>query len=119
VVSSVEFEGRSFLFLSSSSSVLAPDYGVRSSRFNRVLAGWRGGLLLNVNKGDGLRIPTHAKMLIYRMPIPIDLVALSCSRRLPRRTPLDDSCLEIARSGGIRSFAPMFFSNRLVSEEAL
>jgi hypothetical protein len=32
------------------------------------------------------------------MPVPIDMVAMSCSRRIRRRTPLGDICLEIAKS---------------------
>jgi hypothetical protein len=37
------------------------------------------------------------------------LVTVACSARLCCRTPLGDSCMEIARSGGIRSYASMFF----------
>jgi hypothetical protein len=59
------------------------------------------------NKGGGPRIPTCAKMMIFWLSAPIDLVGMSCSGRLQRQTPLGDSCLKIAGSGGIRSCALM------------
>jgi hypothetical protein len=71
------------------------------------------------NKGGGPRVPTCAKTKICRLSAPIDLARVSCSGRLHRQTPLDDSCLDIARSGGIRSCVPVFFSNRLVFKGAL
>jgi hypothetical protein len=43
------------------------------------------------------------------MHVFIDLVAVACSGRLCRQTPLGNSRLEIAGSGGIRSCAPIFF----------
>jgi hypothetical protein len=58
-------------------------------------------------------------MKICRMSVHIDLAGLSCSGRLRRRTPFGDLCLEIDGSDGIRSCAPVFFSDRLVSEGAL
>jgi hypothetical protein len=61
------------------------------------------------NKGGCPRVPTRAKRMSYRIRVTIDLAKVSRSRRLHRRTPLNDSCLEIAGSGGIRSCAPMFF----------
>jgi hypothetical protein len=48
-------------------------------------------------------------MKICVMHIFIDLVAVACSERLRLRTPLSDSCLETAGSGGIWSSAPIFF----------
>jgi hypothetical protein len=71
------------------------------------------------NKGGGLRVPTCAKTKICQLSVPINLARVSCSERLRWQTPLGDSCLEIAGSGGIRSCTPMFFSDRLVSEGAL
>jgi hypothetical protein len=52
-----------------------------------------------MNKGGGMRIPTCAKMLIYRMLVPIDLDVVSCSRWLHQRTPLGYTCLVIACVG--------------------
>jgi hypothetical protein len=46
--------------------------------------------------------------LICRIHVPIDLAEVSCFGRLHRHTPLGDSCLEIAGSGGIWSCAPIF-----------
>jgi hypothetical protein len=66
------------------------------------------GLLALHDKGGGPRIPTRAKMLICRMRVPIALAGVSWSGRLRRQTPLGDSCLRIAGSGGIHSYVPMF-----------
>jgi hypothetical protein len=66
------------------------------------------------NKDGGPRVPTCAKTKICRLTAPIGLARVSCFRKLRRQTPRDDSCPEIAGSGGIRSWAPVFFSNRLV-----
>jgi hypothetical protein len=41
--------------------------------------GWCGGYQLGLNKGGGPRIPTSDEGLIYRMHVPIDLAAVSCS----------------------------------------
>jgi hypothetical protein len=78
-----------------------------------------GAALLGLNKGGGPRISSCAKMEICQMHVPSNLIGRSCSGRLRRRTPLGDSCLEIARSGGIQSCAPILLSDRLVSEGAL
>jgi hypothetical protein len=48
------------------------------------------------------------------MPVSIDLVGVSCSGRLHRRTLLGTSCLEIARSDEIWSGAPVFLSDCLI-----
>jgi hypothetical protein len=71
------------------------------------------------NKGGGPRVPTYTKTKICQLSAPIDLAGVSCSGRLRRQTLLGDSCLEIAGSGGIQSCAPVFLSDRLVSEGAL
>jgi hypothetical protein len=71
------------------------------------------------NKGGGLRVPTCAKTKICQLSVPINLARVSCSERIRWQTPLGDSSLEIARSGGIQSCTLMFFSDRLVSEGAL
>jgi hypothetical protein len=71
------------------------------------------------NKGGNPRVPTYAKTKICRLSALIDLAGVSCSGRLCRQTQLDDSCLEMARSGRIRSCAPVFLSDRLVLEGAL
>lgn len=47
--------------------------------------------------------------MICLMPIFIVLAGVSSFGRLRRRTPLGDSCLEIAGSDGIRSCATVFF----------
>jgi hypothetical protein len=72
--------------------------------------GWHGDYYLVMNKGGGPRVPTRAKTIICRMPILNDLAGVLCYRRLRRRTPLGDLCLEIAGSCGIRFCAPVFFS---------
>jgi hypothetical protein len=45
------------------------------------------------------------------------LVGVSSSIKYRRQTPLGDSCMKIAESGGIRSCTPMFFYNPLVQSE--
>jgi hypothetical protein len=70
-------------------------------------------------KGGGPRVPSRFKMIIYQMSVYIDLTRVSCFGRLYWRTLLGTSCLEIARSDEIRSGAPMFYWDRLVSEGAL
>ncbi|KAK1620255.1 hypothetical protein QYE76_025772 [Lolium multiflorum] len=69
------------------------------------------------NNGGGHCISSRAKMQICRC------LSSSIWRmcRVPEGSvgaPLDDSSLEVAGSGGIRSSAPMFYSGRLVTEEA-
>ena len=75
-----------------------------------------GDCWLGLNKGGGPMVPSPAKRKNLRMPFPIDLAGWSCSGRLRWRTPLGVLCLEFAGSDGIRSCAPMFYSDRLVSE---
>jgi hypothetical protein len=72
--------------------------------FSLVLDKWCTGYLLGLN---GPRIPSRAKMKIYWMPVHIDMAGVLCSRML-RQRPLSGSCLKIARSNGIRSYAPFF-----------
>jgi hypothetical protein len=56
----------------------------------------------------GPRIPTRDESLICRMHVPIDLAAVLCFGELCQCTLLGDSCLEIARFGGIWSCALIF-----------
>jgi hypothetical protein len=72
-----------------------------------------------VNKGGDPRVSSRAKIRISRMSISIYLAGVSCSGKLCRRTPLGTLCPEIAGSDGIQSGAPVFLSDRLVSEGAL
>jgi hypothetical protein len=83
------------------------------------VGGWRGGYQLDLNKGCGPRIPTRNEGLICQMHVPIDQAAVLCSERLHRRTPLDDSYLEIVGSGRFLSCTPIFLSNHLVLKGAL
>jgi hypothetical protein len=70
---------------------------------------WYGGALARLDKGHSPRVPSCASMKIYRIPVPIDVVGVLCSRRLHRQTPLGVSFLEIAGSNGIRSCIVVFF----------
>jgi hypothetical protein len=62
---------------------------------------------------------SRTKMKIRRMPIPIDLVGVSCSRNLHRCTPLGASCLRLRSQMRFGNAHPYFLSNRLISEGAL
>jgi hypothetical protein len=64
-----------------------------------------GDYWIGVNKGGGSRVPSPAKMRIFRMYVSMDLADVSSSGMLHRRSPLGASCLEIPESDGIRSSA--------------
>jgi hypothetical protein len=53
------------------------------------------------------------------MPVPIDMMGVSCSKNLRWCTPLGASCLEIVGWDGIRLCAPMFFIWCLILEGSL
>jgi hypothetical protein len=65
--------------------------------------------ILVSNKGGCPRVPTRSKMKSLQMDVTIDLTEVFCFGMLRWRTPIDDSCLEMARLGGIQSCAPIFF----------
>jgi hypothetical protein len=62
------------------------DAGLPSVRFGAAVQqgadGWCGGYLLGLNKGGGPRVPSRAKMRIYRMPVSMDPAGVSCSDEL-------------------------------------
>jgi hypothetical protein len=72
-----------------------------------------------MNNGGGPWVPPRAKMRICQNPVSMDLEGVSYSRRIRRQTPLGASCLEIAGLDGIRSGAPVFLYDRLVSKRVL
>jgi hypothetical protein len=64
-------------------------------------------------------VPPRPKMRIYRRPIFYGSGRSDVFRKAPPVNSIGRSCLEIAGLDGIRSDAPMFLSDRLVSEGAL
>jgi hypothetical protein len=64
-------------------------------------------------------VPSPAKMRIFWMYVSMDLADVSSFGMLHQRSPLGASCLEIPRSDGIQSGAPVFLFDRLVLEGAL
>jgi hypothetical protein len=65
----------------------------------------------SINKGG-----THVKMKINWMLVLLDLAEVSSSGRLPQRTRLGKSCLDISGLDWIMSGVYIFFSDPLVSE---
>jgi hypothetical protein len=48
----------------------------------------RGGYYFGLNKGGCLTVQTRSKMMVYWMPVSINLAGVLCSRRLCQQSPL-------------------------------